>query len=47
MNMAWIFHLGADERESHFGKEKLNIFKEAFHVDQNIFWYSEAKQESR
>jgi len=39
--------LGADNAESSFSKQKLNLFNEAFHVDQNIFWYSEAKQESR
>lgn len=47
MNMECIFHLGADDTESSFGNEKLKLFNEAFHVDENIFRYNEAKQETR
>lgn len=38
MNMKLIFHLAEDDRESSFGKEKLNIFNEAFHVDKSKYF---------
>lgn len=36
LNMELIFHSGTHHTESSFGKEKLSIFKEAFHIDQKI-----------
>lgn len=47
LNMELIFHSGTYHTEGSFGKEKISIFIEAFHIDQKIFWYSETKQESR
>lgn len=47
MNMESIFHLADDVTESSSAKEKVNFLNEAFYINENICWYSEANQESR
>lgn len=47
MNMESIFHLADDDTESSSAKEKVNFLNEAFYINKNICWYSEANQESR